>query len=125
VYTVAVRREFPARHFLVGGDWGPENDPHVHHYRLELALSGAELDRHGYLADIMDIERQLDAEVVRYRDRTLNELGEFRGLNPSIEHFSRILCRALAGRIAAPNVTTFTVTLWENEIAWASFRLER
>jgi 6-pyruvoyltetrahydropterin/6-carboxytetrahydropterin synthase len=31
MYVVAVKREFDAQHFLIGGDWGPENEIHSHH----------------------------------------------------------------------------------------------
>ena len=56
MYSVAVTRDFIARHYLVGGDWGAENHPHAHHYVLELSMEAEQLDRHGYLVDIMDIE---------------------------------------------------------------------
>lgn len=125
MYTVAVKRDFVAQHFLIGGDWGPENQWHSHHYQVEVQLEGAELDRHGYLVDIVDIEHNLEALVAAYKDKTLNDLPEFAGLNPSIEHFSRIFCLALAGRIQAPNISAITIKLWENEIAWASYRLAR
>lgn len=125
MYIVAVKRDFVAQHFLIGGDWGPENDHHSHHYVIELQLEGASLDQHGYLVDIVDIETNLDALVAEYRDKTLNELPAFEGLNPSIEHFSRILCETLNERIVAPNISMLTVKLWENEIAWAAYRLER
>jgi len=125
MYTVAVKRDFVAQHFLIGGDWGAENELHSHHYVIELQLEGASLDQHGYLVDIVDIEANLDALVGDYRDHTLNEMPAFAGLNPSIEHFSRILCTTLSECIAAPNISAFTVKLWENEIAWAAYRLER
>jgi 6-pyruvoyltetrahydropterin/6-carboxytetrahydropterin synthase len=125
MYTVAVRRDFVAQHFLIGGDWGPENDWHSHHYRVEVQLEGATLDEHGYLVDIVDIEHHLEALVTHYRDKTLNELPEFAGRNPSIEHFTRILGQALSERIQAPNLSAVTVKIWENEIAWASYRQER
>ena len=32
------------------------------------------------------VEAALDELAARYRDRTLNDLPEFEGLNPSIEH---------------------------------------
>ncbi len=124
MYTVAVKRDFVAQHFLIGGDWGPENDLHSHHYALELQLHGEQLDQHGYLVDIVDIEAQLDDLVAYYKDRTLNDLPEFEGLNPSIEHFSRILCDTLHDRIQAETLSAMTVQLWENEIAWASYRQE-
>ncbi len=123
MYKVAVKRGFVAQHFLIGGDWGAENERHSHHYWVEVQLEGAELDQHGYLVDIVAIERNLDALVDYYRDKTLNDLPEFAGLNPSIEHFSRIFCTALAERIQAPNLSAVTVQMWENEIAWASYRL--
>ena len=125
MYSVAVQRDFIASHYLIGGDWGPENHPHAHHYRLELQLDGAALDQHGYLVDIVDIEKALEELTSRYRDRTLNDLPEFAGLNPSIEHFSRICCEALSARIQASNLSALTVRLWENQIAWAAYRLER
>ena len=125
VYTLAVKRDFVAQHYLIGGDWGPENQRHSHHYVVELRLEGTELDQHGYLVNIVDVEANLDGLVAYFRDQTLNDLPEFAGLNPSIEHFSRILCTTLAERIAAQNIAAFTVTVWENEIAWASYRLDR
>ncbi len=124
MYCVAVKRNFIAKHRLIGGDWGAENELHSHHYIIELTLEGAELDQHGYLVDIVQIEHALDTLTARYRDRCLNDLEEFAGLNPSIEHFSRILCQALADQITAANIRVMTVKLWENEIAWASYRLK-
>lgn len=123
MHTVAVRRDFIAQHFLTGGDWGEENTLHSHHYVLELQLRGNELDAHGYLVDIVDIERELDAVVASYRDKTLNEIDAFAGLNPSIEHFSRIVAETLASRIDAPKLSSLYVQVWENDIAWASFEL--
>ena len=123
MYTVAVKRDFVAQHFLVGGDWGAENVKHSHHYAVEVQLEGDSLDQHGYLVDIVDIEKHLGDLVTHYRDRTLNDLPEFAGLNPSIEHFSRILCQTLASRINAATLKVVTVKLWENEIAWASYRM--
>lgn len=125
MYTLAVERDFVAQHFLIGGDWGPENQWHSHHYRLELQLEGPELDRHGYLVDIVDVEEKLDRVVAYYKDKTLNELPEFEALNPSIEHFCRIVAHQLCDTLDADNtanMSALTVKIWENEIAWASYR---
>jgi 6-pyruvoyltetrahydropterin/6-carboxytetrahydropterin synthase len=124
MYTVAVGRDFVAQHFLIGGDWGAENERHSHHYRVEVGLEGATLDEHGYLVDIVDIETHLEALVAHFRDKTLNHLAEFEELNPSIEHFARIFCQALLDRIQAPNLNAITLKIWENEIAWAAYRQE-
>jgi len=122
MYTVAVKRDFVGQHFLIGGDWGPENFWHSHHYVVEVQLEGETLDQHGYLVDIVDIEANLDKIVEQYKDKTLNELPEFEGLNPSIEHFARIVCDTLAESIKAGNLSFITAKIWENEIGWASYR---
>jgi 6-pyruvoyltetrahydropterin/6-carboxytetrahydropterin synthase len=122
MYTVAVRRDFSARHALVGGDWGAENEPHTHHYVIEACCSGKALDRHGYLIDICEIEARLDQLVDYFRDADLNRLPEFKGLNPSIEHFARIVCQDLAKNIDTAALSALKVRIWENELAWAEYR---
>ena len=121
MYVLSVRRDFRAEHFLIGGDWGAENQPHKHPYRLEVELQGETLDAHGYLLDIVDLEAHLEAILARYADQRLNDLPEFAGLNPSLEHFARIVCQALASGTSAPNLQQIRVRLWENDVAWASY----
>ncbi|MGV2437417.1 MAG UNVERIFIED_CONTAM: 6-carboxytetrahydropterin synthase [Anaerolineae bacterium] len=123
MYALAVKRDFVAQHFLIGGDWGAENQWHSHHYVVELQLQGDALDQHGYLVDIVKVDEEMNAMVAFYKDHTLNDLPAFDGLNPSIEHFARILCVSLAQEIAFPNIHTYVVTVWENDIAWASYTL--
>ncbi|MGE5642420.1 MAG: 6-pyruvoyl trahydropterin synthase family protein [Byssovorax cruenta] len=125
MYTLGVKRDFIARHFLIGGDWGPENFPNSHHYILELQMQGKELDQHGYLVDIVDVEKHLDEIVNYYKEEMLNDKPEFAGLNPSLEHFARILATSLSERIQADNIRAIKVKLWENESAWAAYRVDR
>ena len=125
MYELGIKRDFIARHFLIGGDWGPENFPNSHHYVLELQLEGSELDQHGYLVDIVDVETHLDEIVNYYKDQMLNEKPEFVGLNPSIENFARILAISLSERIKAENISEIKVVLWENDSAWAAYELKR
>ena len=122
MYTLAVQRDFIAAHYLIGGDWGPENQLHSHHYRVEVILEAPNLDPHGYIVDIVELETKLEELVGYFKDQTLNELAEFKGLNPSIEHFCRIFLEAVAGKIKANNLNALTVKIWENEIAWTSYR---
>jgi 6-pyruvoyltetrahydropterin/6-carboxytetrahydropterin synthase len=124
MYTVAVQREFIARHMLIGADWGPENESHAHHYVVEARLYGKKLDRHGFLLDICEVETRLDKLLDYFRDTTLNDLPEFKSLNPSIENFARILCRALAIKIDTAGLTGLSIKIWENSAAWAEYREE-
>ena len=121
MYAVAVQRDFIANHFLTGGDWGPENEAHAHHYVVEIRVSGRELDDHGYVVDICEIETVIEELVNRYRDQMLNRLAEFDGLNPSLEHFARIISDSISEKIQTRNLTSLTAKIWENDIAWAAY----
>lgn len=123
MYRVGVLRDFIAQHYLIGGDWGAENFKHSHSYRLELELSGRQLDQHHYLVDIVAIEQALDRLIATYRDHTLNDLPEFSGVNPSLEHFARVLCESLAQQFLIGSVERISVKLWENSFAWAGYEV--
>lgn len=124
-FRLGVQRDFVAQHFLIGGDWGEENERHSHHYRMELILDNDELDEHRYLVDIVQVKKSLDEQVRQYRDRTLNDLEPFRGINPSLEEFARILATDLAKALSEQPLSGLTVKLWEDEQAWASFKISR
>ena len=124
MYSVSVRRDFIARHFLIGGDWGSENEPHAHHYIMEVKIKHDQLDQHGYLLDIVDIESGIDTIEDLYRDKLLNELPEFAGLNPSLEHFARIIWEKLVEIVKLPGKGILTIKLWENESCYASYKQE-
>jgi 6-pyruvoyltetrahydropterin/6-carboxytetrahydropterin synthase len=129
-YSIGLLRDFVAQHQLIGGDWGAENNPHSHHYRLEAVLEGETLDRHGYLADISVVEPRLDEIVARYRDKMLNDLPEFAGKNPSLERFAAVLFDRLMDRFAerltaeaaGGGVRVVTIKLWESDTAYATCR---
>jgi 6-pyruvoyltetrahydropterin/6-carboxytetrahydropterin synthase len=122
-YTVCVIRSFIAQHVLIGGDWGRENQLHSHAYRLEAIFEGDELDRHGYLLDIAEVEVQLGRIIERFAEKTLNDLPELAGQNPSLERFARLLLEAIAAALRAPTLTALTVKLWEHEQAFATCRI--
>lgn len=121
MYSIAVQKDFIAQHFLIGGDWGEENHPHSHHYVIELIIQHDELDKHGYLVDIVDIEAGLDQSVGYFKDKMLNELPEFEDLNPSLENFSRIIWQKIINQINPPSSGRLKIKLWENENCWAAY----
>lgn len=124
-YQLGVNRDFVAQHYLIGGDWGKENTKHSHHYRLEIVLSHDDLDRHGYLVDIVRVKESLDGQVETYRDQTLNDLPAFEGLNPSLEAFARILAESIDADLKDQSLAGLTVKLWEDKEAWASYSVVR
>lgn len=125
MYRVSIRKDFLAYHYLIGGDWGAENEKHSHPYRAEIELVGETLDQHNYLVDIVDIEKHLTEMIDHYEGKCLNDFPEFSNQNPSIELFSRILCKKMNQAIKEATIRKVIVRLWENESAWASYEVER
>ena len=122
MYTLGVRRQFESHHYLIGGDWGDENVEHSHHYQLELIVEKETLDRHGFLVDIVAVEKHLDEVIAAFQGQTLNSLAPFAGSNPSIEVFATIIHGMLRPRFEAFQLEALTVTIWEDDIAWTSYR---
>jgi 6-pyruvoyltetrahydropterin/6-carboxytetrahydropterin synthase len=122
MYSLGVRREFSARHYLVGGDWGDENIEHSHRYRMELVLEAMALDRHGFLVDIVEVEGHLEEITTLFRGKILNELAAFAGLNPSIERLATVIHAAFRDRLGHLPLAALAVTIWEDDIAWTSYR---
>jgi len=120
MYRLAITRDFTAQHYLIGGDWGAENFKHSHSYRVEVLLRGAALNLHGYLADIVEVDRAVAEIIARFSGRTLNDLKPFAGLNPSLEHFARVFYEDLHARLAFQDLS-LAVKLWENDRDWAAY----
>ncbi len=124
-FQVGVLADFVAQHYLFGGDFGPEGSLHSHPYRVELTVSGGALDRHGFLVDIVRLREELSRLVDGYRDRTLNDLPDFAGLNPGVEVVARAMAVSLERALAGETFDSLEIKLWENDTAWASYRVVR
>ena len=124
MYEINVQQQFIARHYLIGGDWGKENFPHAHPYRLEIQLYGETLDQHGYLVDIVKVEEVIKDVLEKYADRLLNELPEFFEINPSLERFVAYIFEFVRERLHFENIKRMRIVLWENEQAYSALEKE-
>ena len=121
MYTVSVTRQFVAQHYLTVPNPGPEGDLHSHHFTAEVTFRGPDLGEYGYLVDIDAVIDTVEAVVETFRDETLNELPAFEGLNPSAEHFARIVAGRLTDRLTPEPATELTVALQEDDVATVSY----
>jgi 6-pyruvoyltetrahydropterin/6-carboxytetrahydropterin synthase len=124
MYKLAVKKDFISQHFLVGGDWGPENQKHSHHYQLEVQLSGKDLDSHGFVVDIVKVNDHLEKLISSYKDKTLNDLPGFKSINPSIENLARVSYQTLYASLYEKRISALSVKVWEDNIAWVIYQGE-
>ncbi|NLI73906.1 MAG: 6-carboxytetrahydropterin synthase [Euryarchaeota archaeon] len=117
MYRVGVKRPLSAMHFFDVS--GPEGEIHSHPYQVELVVAGDALDSKGYLVDIDLMTAALEAALERFEGKVLNDLTEFSGISPSIEHLSKIIWEIVMAQLKS--VDRVTVIVWEDDDAWASY----
>lgn len=120
-FAVSVQQSFIAQHFLIGGDWGKENRPHSHHFKVEVIIKAKRLDRHNYVADIAVLQNKLKDVTFKFEDKLLNELDEFKDENPSIELFAKIIWDKVFCDMDTTNMLSSKIRLWEDDLSWASY----
>ena len=121
-YELMVTREFIAQHYLTVPDpEPPEGEVHSHQFTIEVEFAAESLGEYGYLVNINHVETLLDEIEERYRDTLLNDCQEFEGMNPSVEHFTRIVCDRFCANLPDDNPDEVTVRIWEDDLAWASY----
>ncbi|MDQ1277697.1 MAG: 6-pyruvoyltetrahydropterin/6-carboxytetrahydropterin synthase, partial [Thermodesulfobacteriota bacterium] len=74
--------------------------------------------------DIVDIEARLNGIISRLKGCILNDLDEFAGLNPSIEHLADQCGRRLLEGLKEVQLAALTVKVYEDDDNWASCRRE-
>lgn len=107
-FRICTIRRFPAAHQLRLYD-GSLEPLHRHDWQVKVTVSGP-LDAIGVVMDFHDLERRLDAVLAAWHDRTLNEVEDFRELNPSAENVAFVIARRLR---LPPGVDLRSVEVWE------------
>jgi 6-pyruvoyltetrahydropterin/6-carboxytetrahydropterin synthase len=115
-----LRRPLVSKHFLPELE-GPENEVHVHRYKVEATVMGGRLDRCGFLVNVDLVAASLEKALKRFEGEILNEMPEFRGITPSMENIAKAIWSKLAADLDRSCVERIKVTIWEAEDICASF----
>ena len=76
---------------------------HGHNYILEVTVEGVPDEKTGMIADLGEIDRVVEQEVVdRYDHKHLNvDIPEFAGKNPTTEVVTKMIWQRLNGKLPA------------------------
>lgn len=117
MYTVSVSRACIAQHYLTVPDPGPEGTLHSHRFDVEVSFRGPTLNEYGYLVDIDAVIDALETVVDGVRDRTLNDLPAFEGVNPSAERLAEHVGDRLLDRLDPEPASELAVRVREDDVA--------
>ena len=120
MYELKVVTRFAAAHQLTMVGTKCEN-MHGHNWKVEVYVTGDELDKAGVLVDFGVIKKQV-AEIMTMLDhKYLNELDCFKQKQPSSENIAYFVASELQQRIDNTSVKVSRVTAWESDDAGATY----
>lgn len=120
MHTIGVLVEFSAAHRHEGADEACRRT-HGHNYRAEVRLTSPRLEA-GMVMDFRAARGAAREAVKEWDHSLLNELEDFRGLEPTTENISRVLYGKLSSRFPGERARLVEVRVWEKWDCWASWR---
>ncbi|MGD0795611.1 MAG: 6-carboxytetrahydropterin synthase QueD [Dehalococcoidales bacterium] len=121
MYEITVEKHFDAAHYLRGYKGKCENI-HGHRYTIKVKISAAKLNKIGLAYDFTDLKRYLQEILERYDHTSLNDLPEFKKINPSAENIAAAIYKELKKKLSADPVTLTAVEAWETPEQGVGYR---
>ena len=120
MYELKIITEFSAAHNLRNFR-GKCEALHGHNWKVEVVLSGKNLDDSGVVLDFAEVKAATSEIMSEIDHRYLNDLPFFVENNPSSENISRYIFHRLQQKIDNDRVRIRRVTAWESQDACASY----
>jgi len=123
-FTLTTHLEFAAAHRLRGYE-GNCARLHGHNWKVEISMTGTQLNEVGMLIDFKEIKRQGKLILESFDHYYLNDLPPFDvELNPTAENIAFTLFQQLGERLNDERIHVSAVKVWENERNSATFSLD-
>jgi 6-pyruvoyltetrahydropterin/6-carboxytetrahydropterin synthase len=121
MYELTVIRQFAAAHQLreTGGDC---ERLHGHNWKVEVSVTGEELNESGLLIDFEEVKKATDRILEELDHSLLNDLPHFKDQNPSSENIATYVFEQLSSTLNNNNIKVTKVTAWESDSARATYR---
>ncbi|MGW8209004.1 MAG: 6-carboxytetrahydropterin synthase QueD [Syntrophobacteria bacterium] len=120
MYELKIITEFSAAHNLRNFR-GKCEALHGHNWKVEVVLSGKNLDDSGVVLDFAEVKAATSEIMSEIDHRYLNDLPFFMENNPSSENIARYIFHRLQEKIDNDRVRIRRVTAWESQDACASY----
>lgn len=116
MYELMVEDTFSAAHQLREYEGKCEN-LHGHTFKVQVYLSGDQLDKVGMIVDFKKIKAELKNVLDKFDHTNLNDLPEFKEKNPTAENLAYEIFYKIK------HINPFKVTVWESDKASATYML--
>ena len=94
---------------------------HGHNWKIEVFVSGEDLEPNGTLKDFKRIKTATEKVIDELDHKFLNDMEYFKEVNPSSENIARYIFKALEHALDSKKVRVSRITVWESDDACASY----
>lgn len=120
VYELKVEDSFSAAHQLRNYK-GKCERLHGHNWRVEVYVSAQRLNEIGIAIDFQDLKRETK-NITNQLDHTfINDVFPFTEINPSSENIAKWIFECLGKKLEGRDIKLSKITVWESEMAAASY----
>ncbi len=120
MYELTVESGFSAAHRLRDYQGKCEN-LHGHNWTVEVTIGSKQLDNRGMVIDFRKIKEKLGRVLDRLDHTYLNELSEFKKINPTSENIAGYIYSRLKNLIRGKKIIVKKVSVWETEDSSATY----
>lgn len=112
-YELIVKSHFAAAHNLRNYR-GKCEHLHGHNWNVDITLTGRKLDKAGMLVDFKVVKSYLKSVLDRYDHSYLNELPDFKMVNPTTENIAYLIHKKLQTLLGRKGLKVSRVCVWES-----------
>ena len=116
MFEIQVIGKFSAAHNLKGYR-GKCEELHGHNWRVEVIITGRNLDKIGMLMDFQKIKSHLNKVLNKLDHKHLNHLSYFKRVNPTSENIAKYIYDCLK----IQPLRLKSVTVWESDNSSATY----
>ena len=122
-YSITVESYFSAAHRLKGYHGKCEN-LHGHNWKVQITISGDDLDKTGMVFDFKEAKALLNKIISSLDHKDLNKVGDFKKRNPTSELVAEYIFDKYQKSLK-PQLKLKSVSVWETPTSHATFNKDR
>ncbi len=120
MYDIFIKTHFSSGHHL--RDYpGSCELPHGHNWKVTVTVRAFELDELGMGIDFKLLKKKVNKVIKTLDHRILNDMKEFRTINPSSEHLSRYIYEKLKKNLKHQRYRLYSVTVYETDTSGLTY----
>ncbi len=114
MWIISTEANFSAAHQLRGYP-GECREVHGHNFRVKVSVQTSELKNLGFGMDFRELKQMFQKVLKKLDHRNLNELPEFKEINPTAENIAKYIWDKLNSKLKTQNSKLKEVQVWESD----------